>query len=111
MNFELTEEQKAVRDAARDFAQNVLKPGVIERDTHQRFPKDEMKQLGELGFMGMMVDRSFRSLAHRRVALYSSRIGVNYDAYYLAIAKTYKSISRSPRCDFGRVRFGNFFGN
>ena len=55
MNFEFTEEQIAVRDAARDFAQNVLKPGVIERDTEQRFPKDEIKQLGELGFMGMMV--------------------------------------------------------
>ena len=44
MNFELTEEQIAVRDAARDFAQNVLKPGVIERDENQTFPKDEIKQ-------------------------------------------------------------------
>lgn len=59
MNFELTEEQKAVRDAARDFAQTVLKPGVIERDTQQRFPTDEIKQLGELGFMGMMVDPKY----------------------------------------------------
>jgi len=59
MDFELTEEQKAVRDAARDFAQNVLKPGVIERDREQRFPKDEVKQLGELGFMGMMVDPKY----------------------------------------------------
>jgi alkylation response protein AidB-like acyl-CoA dehydrogenase len=59
MDFELTEEQKAVRDAARDFAQNVLKPGVIERDREQRFPKDEIKQLGELGFMGMMVDPKY----------------------------------------------------
>lgn len=59
MDFELTEEQKAVRDAARDFAQNVLKPGVIDRDTHQRFPTDEVKQLGELGFMGMMVDPKY----------------------------------------------------
>lgn len=59
MNIELTEEQIAVRDAARDFAQNVLKPGVIERDEEQRFPKEEMKQLGELGFMGMMVDPKY----------------------------------------------------
>ncbi len=59
MNFDLTEEQIAVRDAARDFAQNVLKPGVIERDTEQRFPTDEIKQLGELGFMGMMVDPKY----------------------------------------------------
>ncbi len=59
MNFELTEEQIAVRDAARDFAQTVLKPGVIARDTEQRFPKDEIKQLGKLGFMGMMVDPKY----------------------------------------------------
>jgi alkylation response protein AidB-like acyl-CoA dehydrogenase len=59
MNFELSEEQIAVRDAARDFAQNVLKEGVIARDNEQRFPKDEIKQLGELGFMGMMVDPKY----------------------------------------------------
>jgi len=59
MNFDLTEEQLAVRDAARDFAQNVLKPGVIERDREQRFPAEEIKQLGELGFMGMMVDPKY----------------------------------------------------
>lgn len=59
MNFELTEEQLAVRDAARDFAQSVLKPGVIERDTEQRFPTEEVKQLGELGFMGMMIDPKY----------------------------------------------------
>ncbi len=59
MQFELTEEQIAVRDAARDFTQNVLKPGVIDRDTRQEFPKEEMRQLGELGFMGMMVDPKY----------------------------------------------------
>jgi alkylation response protein AidB-like acyl-CoA dehydrogenase len=59
MNFELTEEQIAVRDAARDFAQNVCKPGVIERDNLQKFPEEQIKQLGELGFMGMMVDPKY----------------------------------------------------
>lgn len=59
MNFELSEEQLAVRDAARDFAQNVLKAGVIDRDKEQRFPKEEIKQLGELGFLGMMVDPKY----------------------------------------------------
>ncbi|MBP7515230.1 MAG: acyl-CoA dehydrogenase family protein, partial [Flavobacteriales bacterium] len=58
-SFELTEEQKAVRDAARDFAQNVLKPGVIERDREQKFPTEEIKQLGELGFLGMMVSPEY----------------------------------------------------
>ncbi len=59
MNIELTEEHKAVQAAARDFAQNVLKPGVIERDNEQRFPTEEIKQLGELGFLGMMVDPKY----------------------------------------------------
>ena len=59
MNFELTEEQLAVKEAARDFAQNVLKPGVIDRDNNQRFPAEEIKQLGELGFMGMMVSPEY----------------------------------------------------
>jgi alkylation response protein AidB-like acyl-CoA dehydrogenase len=59
MHFELTEEHKAVQQAAREFAQNVLKPGVIERDELQKFPKDEIRQLAELGFMGMMVDPKY----------------------------------------------------
>ncbi|HCQ29451.1 MAG TPA: acyl-CoA dehydrogenase [Flavobacteriales bacterium] len=59
MNFKLTEEHLAVRDAARDFAQNVLKPGVIERDEKMIFAKDEIKQLGELGFMGMMTSPEY----------------------------------------------------
>ena len=50
MDLRLTEEHLSVRDAARDFAQNVLLPGVIERDEKQLFPADEVKQLGELGF-------------------------------------------------------------
>ena len=59
MNIEFTEEQIAVRDAARDFAQNVLKEGVIDRDETQTFPKEQIKQMGELGFMGMMVDPKY----------------------------------------------------
>jgi alkylation response protein AidB-like acyl-CoA dehydrogenase len=59
MNFELTEEQIAVREAARNFAQNILKPGVIERDNNQKVAHEELKQLGELGFMGMMVDPAY----------------------------------------------------
>ena len=55
MNLELSEEHLAVRDAARDFAQNILKPGVIDRDREQRVALDELRQLGELGFLGMMV--------------------------------------------------------
>lgn len=59
MNFQLSEEQLAVQQAARDFARNELLPGVIERDTHQKFPADQIKKMGELGFMGMMVDPAY----------------------------------------------------
>src|SRR5580692_12881959 len=55
MHFEFTEEQLMIRQAARDFAQTELKPGVIERDERQKFPAEQIKKLGELGFMGMMV--------------------------------------------------------
>ena len=59
MNFELSEEHKMIRQAARDFAQNELLPGVIERDENQTFPKEQIDKLGELGFMGMMVDPKY----------------------------------------------------
>jgi alkylation response protein AidB-like acyl-CoA dehydrogenase len=59
MNFLLTEEHLAVQQAARDFAQTELLPEVIERDTHQKFPVDQVKKMGELGFMGMMVDPKY----------------------------------------------------
>lgn len=59
MNFDLSEEQLAVRDAAREFAQAELLPGVIERDEQQLFPSAEVKKMGELGFMGMMVDPKY----------------------------------------------------
>jgi alkylation response protein AidB-like acyl-CoA dehydrogenase len=59
MNFILTEEQKAVRDAARNFATTELLPGVIERDERQIFAHDQIKKLGQLGFLGMMVNPSY----------------------------------------------------
>lgn len=59
MDFELTEEQLAVKEAAREFAQAELLPGVIARDEEQRFPAEQIKQMGELGFMGMMVSPTY----------------------------------------------------
>jgi alkylation response protein AidB-like acyl-CoA dehydrogenase len=59
MNFQLNEEQLAVQEAARDFAQSELLPGVIERDTEARFPKEQIQKMGALGFMGMMVDPAY----------------------------------------------------
>nr|MBC7612324.1 acyl-CoA dehydrogenase family protein [Pseudopedobacter sp.] len=59
MQFQFTEEHLMIQQAARDFAQTELKPGVIERDEHQKFPAAQIKKLGELGFMGMMVDPKY----------------------------------------------------
>ncbi len=59
MDFNLSEEHLMIRDAARDFAQNELLPGVIERDESQTFPAEQVKQMGELGFLGMMVDPAY----------------------------------------------------
>jgi len=59
MNFQLTEEHHSVQQAARDFAQNDLLPGVIDRDTEQKFPAEQVKKMGELGFMGMMTDPKY----------------------------------------------------
>lgn len=59
MHFEFSEEQLMIRQAARDFAQTELKPGVIERDEHQKFPAEQVKKLGELGFLGMMVSPEY----------------------------------------------------
>lgn len=103
MNFELTEEQIAVRDAARDFAQNVLKPGVIARDNEQRFPAEEIKQLGELGFMGMMVSPEYGGS------------GMDTISYVLAMEEISKvdastsvcmSVNNSLVC-WGLEKFGN----
>jgi alkylation response protein AidB-like acyl-CoA dehydrogenase len=59
MNFELSEEHKMIRDAARDFAQAELLPGVIDRDETQTFPHEQIKKMGELGFLGMMVSPEY----------------------------------------------------
>ncbi len=59
MTFELSEEQLAVREAAREFAQKELKPGVIDRDIKMVYPTDQVKAMGELGFLGMMVSPEY----------------------------------------------------
>ena len=59
MDFQLSEEQLMIRDTARKFTQNVLKPGVIDRDRDMIYPTDEVKQMAEMGFLGMMVDPKY----------------------------------------------------
>ena len=103
MDFRLTEEQMAVRDAAKDFAQNMCKPGVIERDTNQEVPLEQLKQLGELGFMGMMVDPKYGGS------------GMDTISYVLAMEESSKidasvsvamSVNNSLVC-WGLEHFGN----
>ncbi len=59
MDFSLSEEHLLIRQAARDFAQNELKEGVIERDIHMTHPTEQVKMLGEMGFMGMMINEKY----------------------------------------------------
>lgn len=59
MDFNLTEEQLMIQQAARDFAQTELLEGVIERDEHSKFPTEQVKKMAELGFLGMMVDPKY----------------------------------------------------
>ncbi|MGA0556967.1 acyl-CoA dehydrogenase [Larkinella sp. VNQ87] len=59
LNFNLTEEHRAVQEAARDFAQQELLPGVVERDNAARFPAEQVRRMGELGFLGMMVSPDY----------------------------------------------------
>jgi len=55
IDFSLTSEQELIQKTAREFAKEHLAPGVIERDEHAIFPADQVKMMGELGFMGMMI--------------------------------------------------------
>ncbi|MEO8860546.1 MAG: acyl-CoA dehydrogenase [Ginsengibacter sp.] len=59
MEFKLTEEQQMIRQAARDFANTECLPGVIDRDENQKFPREQVMKLAELGFMGMMVSPEY----------------------------------------------------
>jgi alkylation response protein AidB-like acyl-CoA dehydrogenase len=59
MDFKLTEEQLAVKEAAREFAQKELKPGVIARDSAMEYPREQVRKMAELGFLGMMVSPEY----------------------------------------------------
>lgn len=105
MYFELSEEQEMIRKAARDFAQSELKPGVIERDEHQRFPTEQIKMLSELGFLGMMVDPKYNGS------------GLDAVSYVLVMEELSKidastsvvvSVNNSLVC-FGLEKYGNDF--
>jgi len=71
MDFKLTEEHLMIQQAARDFAQTELLPGVIERDEHSKFPTEQVKMMGELGFLGMMLIQIRRSWFRQFVLRFS----------------------------------------
>lgn len=103
MNFELTEEQLAVQAAARDFAQTELLPGVIERDTEQKFPTAQIKKMGELGFMGMMVDPKYNGGGMDTI---SYSLAMEEISKVDASASVCMSVNNSLVC-WGLERFGS----
>lgn len=105
MYFELSEEHLMIQQAARDFANTELKPGVIERDELQKFPHEQIKKLGELGFLGMMVDPKYNGS------------GMDTISYVLAMEELSKidasasvvvSVNNSLVC-FGLEKYGSEF--
>lgn len=103
MLFELTEEQKMIQKAARDFAQNELLPGVIERDEHQKFPSEQIKKLGELGFLGMMVSPEYGGSGLDTV---SYVLAMEEISKVDASASVVMSVNNSLVC-WGLEQFGN----
>ena len=103
MNFELSEEHKMIRDAARDFAQNELLHGVIERDEQQAFPNEQIKKMGELGFMGMMVSPEYGGGGMDTV---SYVLAMEEISKIDASASVIMSVNNSLVC-WGLEKFGN----
>ena len=103
MNFELSEEHKMIRDAARDFAQNELLPGVIERDENQAFPHEQIKKMGELGLMGMMVSPEYGGGGMDTV---SYVLAMEEISKIDASASVVMSVNNSLVC-WGLEKFGN----
>jgi len=103
MHFQLTEEHEMIRQAARDFAQTELLPGVIERDEEQKFPKEQVRQMGELGFMGMMVSTEYGG---SRMDTLSYVLAMEELSKIDASASVAMSVNNSLVC-WGLEKFGN----
>jgi alkylation response protein AidB-like acyl-CoA dehydrogenase len=105
MQFKYTEEQLMIKQAARDFAQTELKPGVIERDDQQKFPAEQIKKLGELGFLGMMVSPQYGGSGMDAI---SYVLAMEEISRVDASAAVVLSVNNSLICN-GLERFGNDF--
>src|SRR5580704_7045114 len=98
----LTEEQQLLRDVARDVAQNLLAPGAAERDREGRFPKDELAELGKLGFMGVLVPPEYggADADHVGYALALEEIAAG-DGSVSTILSVHNSVGCVPVLKFG----------
>ncbi len=103
MDFQLTEEQLMIRQAARDFAQNELLPGVIERDEQQKFPAEQIKKMGELGFLGIMVDPKYGGAGMDTI---SYALAMEEISKIDSSASVVMSVNNSLVC-WGLEKFGN----
>lgn len=102
MLFQLSDEHLMIRQAAHDFAQNELKPGVIERDEYQKFPVEQIKMMGELGFMGMMVAPQYGGSGMDSI---SYVLAIEEIAKVDASAAVIMSVSNSLIC-YGLEKYG-----
>ena len=105
MNFSLTEEHRLIQDMARDFAENELQPGVIERDKTQTFSPELLKRMGELGLLGMMVDPEYGGGGMDTV---SYVLAIEEIAKWDASAAVIMSVNNSLVC-WGLEKYGNEF--
>src|SRR5690606_11024472 len=103
MDFSLSEEQLMIQQAAKDFAQTELLPGVLDRDESQKFPVDLIRKMGELGFMGMMVDPKYGGSGLGTV---SYALAMEEISKIDASASVIMSVNNSLVC-WGLEMFGN----
>lgn len=103
MNFQLTEEHLLIQQTAKEFAENVLKPGVIDRDEKQYFPREIVQQMGDLGFLGMMVDPKYNGGGMDTVSYALAMIELSK---WDASASVLMSVNNSLVC-WGLETFGN----
>ncbi len=96
MAFSLTEEQRMIRTMARDFAREVILPGAAQRDHEKVFPRDILNQMGELGFMGMMVPEKYGGAS---VDTVSYVLALTEIAYACASTAVVMSVHNSICCE------------
>lgn len=95
MSYPLTEEQRMIQTMARDFAREVLLPSAAERDRTKEFPADNLAQMAELGFMGMMIPEDYSGVGLDTV---SYSLALSEIAYACASTAVVMSVHNSVAC-------------